>query len=476
MKTMKKIFSTIIVTVMLFVMCTTAFAAEKGSITINNAVVGETYTIFRLLDLESYNSVSGAYSYKANSTWETWLRTQTAYLSFDSQGYVTWVDGADVADFAKAAKEHAEANSISNQGSATAASTTVNFTDLEFGYYLVDTTLGTLCSLSTTDPSRTIEEKNEEPLIKKEVEEDGTGVYGKTNDAEINQVVNFKTTVTAKKGAEAYVLHDILSDGLTLDKESISIAGLTKGVEYSVAFDVACKDKTGVAATCDFEITFSQTYLDKITADTDIVITYSATLNDEAVIGLPGNPNDTVLNYSNDNWTAWDQTITYTWDLDVLKYANGNESKVLEGAKFVILNSGKSKVAVFKNGQLDSWAAVPTGEGAAWPTGSELTTDANGKISVDGLDAETYYLREIKAPDGYNKLASDVSVVINRASSSGGTLTYTTHVEKINNQSGTILPETGSTGTKIFIATGSLLALIAIIFIITRKKMSIYED
>lgn len=475
---MKKFFSLLLVVVMLFSMSTTAFAASNGSITIDNAVVGETYTIYRLLDLESYNSESGAYAYKANSAWESWLKTQTTYLSFDGQGYVTWVDGADAAAFAKAAKEYATTNSIANQGTATATSTTVEFTGLELGYYLVDTTLGTLCSLDTTDPSVTIKEKNEKPLIEKEVEEDSTGNYGETDDANIGQLVNFKTTVTAKKGAEGYVVHDILSEGLTLDQESIAIkvgdTTLTANTDYTVAFDVACKDKEGSDATCDFEITFKQSYLDTITADTEIVITYSATVNEKAVIGLPGNPNDTVLKYSDDNWTEWDETVTYTWDMDVLKYGNGDESKVLEGAKFVLLNKDKTKVATFENGKFKTWADVPA-EGAEWPTGAELTTDANGKIAVDGLDADTYYLRETQAPAGYNKLASDVEVEITGAKTEGTTLTYETLVKKVNNQSGTVLPETGAEGTMMFITIGSLLAVVAVVFMVTRKKMSIYE-
>lgn len=472
---MKKIFSLLLVVVMLFAMGTTAFAAGNGSITIDNAVAGETYTIYRLLDLESYNAETGAYAYKANSAWETWLKTQTTYLSFDDQGYVTWVDGADAAAFAKAAKEYATTNSIANQGSATATSTTVEFTALDLGYYLVDTTLGTLCSLDTTDPSVTIKEKNEEPIIEKEVEEDSTpGTYGDSDDANIGQVVNFKTTVTAKEGAEGYVVHDILSPGLTLDKDSIAIAGLTKGTDYTVAFDVPCTDKEGNAATCDFEITFAQSYLDTITADTEIIITYSATVNENAVIGLPGNPNDTILEYSDDNWTEWDETVTYTWDVDVLKYANGDESKVLADAKFVILNKDKTQVATFANGKLTGWADIPAA-GAAWPAGAELTTDANGKIAVDGLDADTYYLRETQAPAGYNKLAGDVEFTITGATENGNTLTYTTHVEKVNNQSGTVLPETGAEGTMMFITIGSLLAIVAVVFMVTRKKMSIYE-
>ena len=310
---MKKIFSILLVVVMLFAMGTTAFAAGNGSITIDNAVVGETYTIYQLLDLESYNSDSGAYAYKANPTWESWLKTQTTYLSFDAQGYVTWVEGADAAAFAKLAKEYATTNSMANQGTKTADNTTVEFTGLDLGYYLVDTTLGTLCSLDTTDPDVTIKEKNEEPLIEKEVEEDSNGVYGDSDDANMTQTVNFKTIVTAKEGAEAYIVHDILSDGLTLDEDSVSVVGLTKGTHYTVEFSKSCTGKNGNPAVCDFHIIFAQSYLDTLKDDAQIIITYSAVLNENAIVGLPGNPNDTRLQYSTDNWTEWDETITYTY-------------------------------------------------------------------------------------------------------------------------------------------------------------------
>lgn len=471
---MKKIFSILLVVVMLMAMSTTAFAAGNGSITIDNAVIGETYTIYQLLDLESYNSDSGAYAYKANPTWESWLKTQTTYLSFDAQGYVTWVEGADAATFAKLAKEYATTNSIENQGTKTADSTTVEFTGLDLGYYLVDTTLGTLCSLDTTDPDVTIKEKNEKPLIEKEVEEDSNGVYGDSDDANMTQTVNFKTTVTAKEGAEAYIVHDILSDGLTLNEESVSVVGLTKGTHYTVEFSKSCTGKDGNPAVCDFHIIFAQSYLDTLKDDTQIIITYSATLNEKAIVGLPGNPNDTRLQYSNDNWTEWDETITYTWDMGVLKYGNGNEANVLQGAKFVLLNKEKTQVATFVNGKFAGWANIPA-EGTEWPAGAELTTGSDGKISVAGLDADTYYLRETKAPDGYNKLASDVEVNITGATDNGGTLSYTTQLEKVNNQSGTVLPETGAEGTIMFITIGSLLAMVAVVFMVTRKKMSIYE-
>ncbi len=473
---MKRIISLFLAVAMLFAMGTTAFAADNGSITIDNATVGETYTIYRLFDLKSYDSTANAYSYKANSTWETWLKTQTAYLSFDSLGYATWVKDADPAAFAKAAKAYAEANSISGQSSKTATSSTVEFTGLALGYYLVDTTLGTLCSLGTTAPNVTISEKNKEPAIDKKVKEDLTGYFGDYNDADIGDVIEFKTTITAYKGAENYVVHDIMSAGLTLNKESITIQGLTKNTDYTIAFDQTCTDKNGNAAVCDFHITFAQSYLNTITDDTDITITYTATVNNSAVVGLAGNANDTVLRYSNDNSTEWDETLTYTWDMKILKYANGNESQVLAGAKFVLLNSGKTKVATFANGKFAEWVSIPTD--GTWPTASVLTTDSSGNITISGIDSDTYNLREIEPPKGFNPLPSDVPVTITGAQKvpNTNTLAYETLVKKVNNQSGTVFPQTGAKGTTMFIIIGSVLAMAAVIFMVTRKKMSVYED
>ncbi|MBM6687059.1 hypothetical protein H9X89_16030, partial [Faecalicatena contorta] len=97
------------------------------------------------------------------------------------------------------------------------------------GYYLVDTTVGTLCSLNTTNPDAVMEEKNDLPGINKEVKEDSTDSWGDENTAEIGQTVEFQTTISAKPGAESYVLHDVMSAGLTLDPDSIEAAGLTKG-------------------------------------------------------------------------------------------------------------------------------------------------------------------------------------------------------------------------------------------------------
>ena len=486
MKQVKKLASVLLALVMALALTATAFAEGKtGSITINDAVKDQTYTIYQILELESYDASANAYAYKATTAWNTFINSDAikgTYVEVDAQGYVTWKDGADAAAFAKAAQKYAKDNSITNQGSVTATTTTVSFTGLDLGYYLVDTTLGTLCSLNTTKPNVVMEEKNEVPTNVKTVEEDSTGNYGEKNDADIGQTVNFKSTITAQAGAENYVFHDTMSAGLTYN----SVTSITLNGETVAASNYTVVTKTTTPAVtdgCTFEVRFTQAFCDTLKANDQIVISYTATLNENAKVGLEGNPNESKLSYGNkgdeshtpSGTTPPSETVTYTWDLDILKYGNKDESNVLPDAKFVLLNKDKSKVATVVNGKITGWVAVPTaGEGGSitWPANTVLTTDANGKIEIDGLDADTYYLRETQAPAGYNKLADDQEVKITGATKSeNGELTYTTVVAKINNQSGTELPSTGGIGTTIFYVLGGVLVVGAAVLLVTKKRM-----
>ena len=483
MKHTKKLASLLLALALAFALAVPAFATQEGtltggSITINDAVPGQIYKAYQILHLESYNKDAGAYAYKANSAWETWLKTQTAYVSFDTQGYVTWVKDADAAAFAKlaqveAAKMTADATATAPAADEEKTYSTVKFENLKLGYYLVDTTLGTLCSLDTTNPNVVMEEKNEVPVNVKTVQEDSTGNYGDKNDADIGQTVNFKSTITAQAGAENYVFHDTMSAGLTYT----GVTGITLN---GTTVDASNYTVTAPAADGDtFDVTFTQAFCDTLAAGDQIVISYTATLNENAVVGLPGNPNTSKVSYgdsSNTKYTPESQTKTYTWDLDILKYANGDESKVLENAQFVLLNSAKTKVATIVSGKITGWVDVPAAgqDGTiTWPANTVLTTGANGKIEIDGLDADTYYLREVKAPDGYNKLADDIQVTITGATTDEGTgaLTYTTFVAKVNNQSGTELPSTGGIGTTIFYVLGAVLVVGAGVVLVTKKRM-----
>jgi len=485
MKNTTRILALLLALVLTLGLSATAFAedaaAEKGTITVKNAVSGQNYTIYEILYLESYNADSGAYSYKATDAWSGFINSaavKDVYVKVDEQGYVTWIGGKDAAAFAKAALVYASTNDVTDQGSKDAEGATVTFENLELGYYLLDSSLGTLCSLSTTKPDATIEEKNAVPTNEKEVQEDSDSEYGTVNDAEIGQTVSFRSTVTLPAGSQNVTFHDTMSDGLTLNAESVKVytdADMTTELSKD-SYTVTSSATDG----CSFEVAFAQNYLNGLTGTVSVYIGYSAVLNANAVVGGDGNPNTSRVSYSEKNTTTStpdSTTRTYTWSFDVLKYGNNDESKLLEGAQFVLLNSDKTQVAKVENGKLTGWENVPAaGEGGTitWPAEAVMTTNEQGSIKIVGLDAGTYYLREIKAPDGYNTLKDDVAVeikpVTGKDAQGGDTLTLAAVTAKVNNQSGTELPSTGGVGTTIFYVLGGILAVGAAVLLIAKKR------
>lgn len=157
----------------------------------------------------------------------------------------------------------------------------MTFTDLTLGYYLVDTSLGSLCSLDTTAPSVTIKEKNSDTTIEKKIVINGDEKVD-SNSAGIGDTVNFSITITVKDGdPKGYVLHDKLS-GLTFDPNSLEVkvgtTTLTANTDYTLetnpadgdSFDVKFKD--GILKTNDV-----------------VVVTYSATVAADATIAGAGN-------------------------------------------------------------------------------------------------------------------------------------------------------------------------------------------
>ena len=224
MKNIKKLFGLLFAFVFALVQVN---AAETGSITINKAVVDETYSIYRVLDLETYDETNNHYIYRANEKFEAFINSaegQKYLVAQNSNGtgatYYIWKEGADVVEFSKAALNWAKTNKVDPVDSKNATSTTVKFDNLPLGYYLVDTTTGSLLNLTTTNPNAVIEEKNTvTPKVDKDVKEDSTSEYGKTNDATIGDTIDFKATITTGAGYTKYVLRDTMGAGLTFNAD-----------------------------------------------------------------------------------------------------------------------------------------------------------------------------------------------------------------------------------------------------------------
>ena len=479
---MKRVVSTLLALMLVLALVGTAAAAGEGSITIDNAVNGKTYTIYRIFDLNSHNTDYSAINYKVSEKWKAFFEGNALGLNYVDieNDYVTWKDGASAADFAAAAIQFAKDNGIVNDGQQKADSSTVKFADLDLGYYLVQSDLGALCSLDTTMSDVTIKEKNSESTVDKTVKEDSDKTFGKTNDADIGQTVEFKTVINVVDGLpKKYVLHDKMSDGLTFDKNvevKIGDRTLTAGTDYTLV------TKPDLDDDCTFEIHFTDTTVDGVQSSVlkpnDVVtVTYSATVNENAVVGGTGNPNETRLVYGEQNKTTSSQTRTYVWEFGVFKYTMKNDTKTpLAGAKFMLYKKaeGKTLYVQVAGNKVTGWTDKKD-------DGSIFETPASGKFEIIGLDDDIYYLEETEAPAGYNKLAADVEVVINGYVDSEGNGTATVKynnstatdgIVEIENRTGTELPSTGGIGTTVFYVIGGLLMAVAVVLLVTKKKMS----
>ena len=462
-KTFKKLFAALLAAALVLAMAVPAFAetnAPKGSIKIDHTVSGETYTIYRMFKLDSYNAESNTYSYTVEPAWETFFSTGagSSYIDLDSNGHPTWKTGADAAAFAKAALTWAADKKISGT-KETATGDTVTFSDLGLGYYLVDSSLGALCGLNTTTPNVTIEEKNGQPTIEKKVKSHYDG-WAEKNTAKIGDTVEFKIVVHVEAGAQSYKVADTMSDGLTFNSSSLKVtykdAPATANSDYTLE-----PGKNGTT----FTLTFKDSYVaDKV--GEAIVVTYNATLNDKAVV--TGSKNKATLGYGT-NKTVESETTTYTYEFDLVK-VDGATKKLLNGAEFKLYDA-ENGGSVIKVVPVAGGYRVANGD----ETGAVDTIKVNGKVHISGLDKTTYWLEETKAPDGYNMLTERKPVSLTNGSNNT-TLTSSTwseadHGVAVENNAGTVLPSTGGMGTTLFYVIGGGLMVAAVVLLVTKKRM-----
>lgn len=448
-----------------------AFAASgtnensSGSIKIENAKEGYTYKAYQVLQLEQYNTEANAYLYKAAAGWGEWLAGQTAYVSIDDNGYVQWAGSADTqqadaAAFAQQAVAFAVEKGIAPTREATAAGTTVEFTNLNLGYYVVDSSMGALCSLNTTNPEAEITEKNDVPTIDKQVQEGND--WDIANDAAIGDTVNFQIIVTGQPGAQNYVIHDTMTDGLTFDPNNVVITLNGTPVE-----PVSYTLNTEPTDECTFEITFTQPFCDAIKKNDQIVVSYSAVLNEKAVVQV-AETNKAELSYGDAHKTLPSTTDTYTWGMKVIKVNGNDNAQKLAGAKFTLQKQGSNEPIGFVAGTAVEgtpvYTVAPAGTAGAI---TEIETTEAGEFFIYGLDSGTYELVETQAPTGFNKMTEPTVVEISKDSETG-----IANIEEVTveNLTGLQLPSTGGMGTTVLYIVGGVLVLGAIIFLVRRRS------
>lgn len=487
-KAMKKLMAALLAVAMVCAMAIPAWAASgsssttRGSITINSAVAGEDYTIYKMFKLNSFdtnaNDGAGNYSYTVVPAWEDFFKDSAAgnsYITLEN-GHPTWV-GAENADtykqFAKAALAYANQKGISATKTEKANSNTVKFDNLDLGYYLVDTSLGALCGLDTTKPDATINEKNEVPDIDKKVA-DSEGNWVTENTAKIGDTVNYKVTITVQTANNRYVLHDTMTEGLTFVPGSVKV---TVGADEVAAADHYELVTTGIG-TETFNINFNDEYIATLDAGTKIVVTYDAVVNEKAKIDPEANENEAHLVYGNKHETEKHKTKTYLYEFDLIKF-NGSNGKLLGGAQFKLYDAktGGNEIKLVKNADGTYRVATATDSPVDY-----IETVAGKTVKISGLDKKVYYLDEIVPPAGFNALPERAEVNLTSGSKKVVTeyLAEGTYNEAnadsiggvaVENNAGTTLPGTGGIGTTIFYVVGGGLMVAAAILLITKKRM-----
>lgn len=478
-KAIKKLMAALLAVAMLCAMAVPAFAAtvsndSNGTITISKAVLGETYDVYQMFVLNQFDNDNDEYTYTVVPAWADFFKSGAAgaeYISLNN-GHPTWIhaksDEDTAGEFAKKAIAWAkrEGSDITATDSQTATGETVTFTGLNLGYYLVDTSLGALCNLTTTAKDASINEKNEKPDLEKKVKEGET--YGETSYAKIGETVDYEVTITVQKGADHYVLTDTMSAGLTFNSESVKVT-----IDGE---DVPAKNYTLDSNPTDgstFILTFDDTFIAGLAKGTQIKINYNATLNKNAVYTDAGNTNNATLKYGN-HQTVNKQTKTLSYQFDLIK-VDGTTSKLLAGAKFKlytektggsVINLVKESDGSYRVAQSDETANVV----------EYIETTATAPIRIKGLDNTTYYLEEIEAPAGYNKLTERFEVDLNNGSATTNMTgdTWTNEVTggvKVENNAGATLPSTGGIGTTIFYVVGGCLMVAAVVLLVTKKRM-----
>lgn len=295
MKLMKRILAIVCTFVMIISMATgvnavettaTTSTPERGKITLTDAIAGEDYKIYKILSLESYDEAAKAYSYKKpGGKWDTFIDSTEGQKFFESNdnGYVTLrtISDTEARKLAIYAIGYAQKNNITPTKTATASvsksdKATVVFKDLDLGYYVIESTSGTACNITTAAPTAEIKDKHDNPSVNKIITDGGkVNTAGTKNSVNLGEMVSYEITINVKPGAKNYVLHDIMNDNLNFGMVGHvtgfrgDVMNTLRGGEDYIVKPTPLTNPGNPEDGCTFELSFTDAFYKKYREDID---------------------------------------------------------------------------------------------------------------------------------------------------------------------------------------------------------------
>ena len=588
---MKKCLSIILALALILSLGITGMAAGgTGSITITNATVGNSYSLYKIFDATYSTDASGntnavAYSITTDNQFFTYLfgadgKTENPYFIYDaSTGSVTRKDGTQNSDIITYLTDmvRSTAHNFTAVKTEVAADAVVEFTGLPYGYYLIDKGNGAAVTINSNTPNVQVIDKNQIPGtdFNKQVWDEETGNWVTSSSANIGDLVNFKvefdaTNYDGEKQIKYYTVADTKGNALWVEFNSIEVyvdgVKLNRGYYHATegehktgeweflgtwtdaekantdnaqwymihrgfdAFDIVIPwmdDYHFEGTTNDFTLTYGENAKSIYKSPVEVVVKYSASVEPGATIG--GTATNNLWNEADLSWTSdttngpGDPSITTITVFALgLEKIDADTGEHLAGAEFEVYRDADCTDPVYviptdikgvyilddlhtnvsgayrdtSRGKYEAYLEAYLGSDYATKQKNVVTSEANGKLVILGLEAGNYYLKETAAPDGYNKMVATTVVTVGEtnnsffviADASGNVVdaqtatgdqvrhTYTATSTIVENSKGVVLPSTGGEGTFWLITIGTVLAIGFAVFLITHKKMSIYVD
>lgn len=480
MKKLSKVLVLVLSTIMVLAMSASVFAVSvtengKGTITIENAVKGETYTVY-LLYAAKANADTGAIVYGENPA-----NDLGTYFKLDGEGYVVAKEGTTDATVGEEAFK-TWAKSVGDQKDSKTASEngTLTFTNLPYGYYFVESSQGALITVNSLNPNATMNDKNSStpdvPADAKKIVLP-SGQTASTTSAAIGEDVDFEIKFDARNYDEdtlitEYTVKDTPSN-LSI-KTGTVVVKVVENPGTDAENEIELTGLSGIAADgLNLTIPWADGEVSKYANKSQIVITYTATVTSAAEAGTASNSAEISWTGNDDPEIPTPPTVK-TYNFTLQKVDANSTTTQLEGAKFK-LYAGETEVKVVAINAAGAIIEDVDAEGVAIDhyrvATAEETDQATqikaGKITVKGLKEGTnYQLEETVAPDGYNRLTEKTAAFSVDATSSAEGVDVT-----VENNAGSTLPTTGGIGTTIFYVLGSLLVVGCGIVLVSRKRM-----